>query len=101
MRLLIENVELLGRCVLLEELGGDLALSSEDDTILGEDTDGGTGMGNSFQSIFDLVQTTFGGEDSCLLEEMVLVGVANPKLRQAAITTTPTPPSSIWRYQVT
>ena len=32
---LVEDVELLGRCVLLEELRGNLALGGEDDAILG------------------------------------------------------------------
>jgi hypothetical protein len=63
---LVQDVELLCRCVLLQQLGCDLALGGEDDAVLGEDTDGGTGMGDGFQGILDLVETTFGGEDGCL-----------------------------------
>lgn len=41
---LVQDVELLGRSVLLQQLRGDLSLGGQDDTILGQDTNGGTGM---------------------------------------------------------
>jgi len=63
---LVEDVELLGRCVLLQELGCDLALSGQDDAVLGQDADGGAGVRDGFESIFDLVQATLGREDGCL-----------------------------------
>lgn len=45
-RILVEDVKLLRRGVLLQELGCDLALGGEDNAILGEDTNGGTGVGD-------------------------------------------------------
>lgn len=39
---LVQNVELLGGSVLLQQLRGDLSLGGKDNTILGQDTNGGT-----------------------------------------------------------
>lgn len=63
---LVENVELLGRRVLLEQLRRHLALSSQDDAVLGQYSDGGSGMGDGFQGVLDLVETAFWREDGCL-----------------------------------
>lgn len=59
----VEDVELLGRRVLLEELGGDFALGGEDDAVLGEDTDGGAGVGDGLEGVLDLVQPALWRED--------------------------------------
>lgn len=58
--ILIEDVELLGRGVLLEKLGCDLALGSKNDAVLGEDTNGGTSMRDGLERIFNLVESTLG-----------------------------------------
>lgn len=63
---LVENVELLGRRVLLEQLRRHLALGSQDDAILGQDSNGGSGMGDGLQGVLDLVETAFWREDGCL-----------------------------------
>lgn len=64
--ILIEDVKLLGGGVLLQQLGGHSALSGQDDSILGQDADCGTSVGDGLKSILDLVKATFWGEDSCL-----------------------------------
>lgn len=63
---LIENVKLLGGCVLLQQLGSDSSLCGQDDAILGQDADGSTGVRNGLKSVLDLVETAFRGEDSRL-----------------------------------
>lgn len=63
---LVENVELLGGGVLFQQLGGYPALCGQDDSILGQDADGGTGVRDGFKSVLDLVETSFWGEDSRL-----------------------------------
>lgn len=60
---LVQDVELLGGCVLLEQLGGDSSLSSQHDAILSEDTDGSTSVGDGLKGILDLVETALWGED--------------------------------------
>lgn len=64
--ILVQDVQLLGGGVLLEQLGGDTALGGQDDAILGQNANGGAGMGNGLEGVLDLVETTFGGEDGCL-----------------------------------
>jgi len=64
--LLIENVELLGRCVLLQQLGRHLALGCKYNTVLGEDTDSCSGVGNGLERILDLIEAPIGGEDGRL-----------------------------------
>lgn len=66
---LVQNVELLGRGILLKQLRRHLALSGQDDAILGEDADGCAGVGDGLEGIFDLVEAAFGGEDGCLGEK--------------------------------
>lgn len=63
---LVQNVELLGRRVLLQQLRRHLALSSQDDTILGQYSNSSSGVGNGFQGVLDLVETAFWREDGCL-----------------------------------
>lgn len=63
---LIEDVKLLGGGVLLQQLGGHPALCGQYDSILGQDADCGTSVGDGLKSILDLIKTTFRGEDSCL-----------------------------------
>lgn len=63
---LVEDVELLGRRVLLEQLRRHLALSSQDDAILGQYSNSSSGMGDGFQSVLDLVETALWREDGCL-----------------------------------
>lgn len=43
---LVDCVELLSRGILLQQLTGDLPLRSEDNSILGQDTKSGTGVGD-------------------------------------------------------
>ena len=54
-RILIEDVELLGGCVLLEKLRCDLSFGGEDNAILCKDSKSGAGMGDSFKCVLDLV----------------------------------------------
>ena len=63
---LVQDVQLLGRCVLLEELRGHFALGGEYDAIVGEDADCRAGEGDGFKSILDLVEPTLRGEDGGL-----------------------------------
>lgn len=56
---------------MLEQLRRHLTLGGQDDAIFGEDTDGGTGVGDGLEGIFDLVEATLGGEDGCLAEQCV------------------------------
>lgn len=63
---LIEDVKLLGGGVLLQQLGGHPALCGQDDSILGQNADCGTSVGDGLKSILDLVKATLWGEDSCL-----------------------------------
>jgi hypothetical protein len=63
---LIENVQLLGGRVLLQQLARDLALGGEDNAVAGEDTEGSTGVGDGLERILNLVEAALGGEDGCL-----------------------------------
>ena len=78
--LLIQDIELLSRGVLLEELGSDLALGGEDDAVLGQNANGRAGVRDGLEGIFDLVQTPVGGEDGCLGARLAGVGIER-KLR--------------------
>ena len=71
---LVQGVELLGRRVLLQELAGDLALGGEDDAVGGQDAQGGAGVGDGLEGIFDLVQTALGREDGRLWSHVWSVG---------------------------
>ena len=63
---LIEDVELFGGGVLLEELAGDFPLGGQDDAIGSQYTESCTGERDGFQGIFYLIEAAFGGEDGCL-----------------------------------
>lgn len=63
---LVEDVELLGARVLFQQLAGDLALSGEDNSILCQHAERGSGMRDSLERVFDLVETALGGEDGGL-----------------------------------
>jgi hypothetical protein len=63
---LVDGVELLGRGVLFEELGSDLALSCQNDSVLGQDTDGRASVRDGLEGIFDLIETALGREDGGL-----------------------------------
>lgn len=52
---LVKDIELLGRGVLLQQLRRHLALSGQDDAILGEDSDSSSGMRDGLEGIFNLV----------------------------------------------
>jgi hypothetical protein len=65
---LIENVQLLGGRVLLQQLARDLALGGEDNAVAGENTEGSSGVGDGLKRILDLVEAAFGGEDGCLAQ---------------------------------
>lgn len=64
--LLVQYVQLLRRGVLLQQLRCDFPLGGKDNAVLGKDADGGAGVGNRLESIFDLVEATLGREDGCL-----------------------------------
>lgn len=64
--ILVQDVQLLSGGVLLEQLGGDSALGGQDDAVLGQNANGGAGMGDGFEGVLDLVETTFGREDGRL-----------------------------------
>jgi hypothetical protein len=64
---LVERVELLGRRVLLEQLGGDLALGGEHDAVAREDAERGAGVRDGLERVLDLVQPALGREDGRLL----------------------------------
>jgi len=63
---LIKNVQLLGTCVLLQQLTGDFSFRREHDSILGQDAQSCTGVRDSLERVFDLVQTALGRKDSGL-----------------------------------
>lgn len=63
---LVEDVQLLGGCVLLQQLRRHLALCRKDDAVFGQNANGGSGVGDGFQGILDLVEATLRGEDGCL-----------------------------------
>lgn len=62
---LIQGVQLLGGCVLFEQLAGDLALSGQDNAILGQYTQSSTSVRDGLKSVFDLIETALGREDGC------------------------------------
>ena len=64
-KVLVEDVELLGRAILFQEFAGDFFLCGEDNAICCEDTDCSACVGDCFHCIFDLVETAFGTEDCC------------------------------------
>lgn len=80
---LIEDVQLLGGGVLLQQLAGDLALGGQHDTVLCEDTESCAGMRNGFEGIFDLVQAALGREDGRLFEDSELRAGQRGKLGTA------------------
>lgn len=68
---LIDRVKLLGGGILFQQLAGHLPLRRKDNSILGKNTEGGTGMGDGFQRILDLIQATLGGEDGGLPNSVI------------------------------
>lgn len=63
---LVQNVEFLSRSILLQKLRRHFALCRKDDAIFGKNTNRSTSVGNSFQRILDLIQTTLRGENGGL-----------------------------------
>lgn len=70
---LIQDIELLSRRVLLEQLRRHLALSSQDDAILGQNSNSSSSMGDGFQGVLDLIETAFWREDGCLRRVSAIV----------------------------
>jgi hypothetical protein len=64
--LLVQDVQLLCRRILLQELACYFALCCQYNSIFGKDAYGGTGMCNGFKGILYLIETAFGGEDGGL-----------------------------------
>lgn len=71
--LLVQCVQLLGGCVLLQQLARHLAFCGKDDAIAGEDSYCGAGERDGFQGIFDLVQASLRREDGSL-EGLLVTG---------------------------
>ena len=63
---LVQDVQLLGARVLLQQLARHLALGGKDDAILGQHPQRGSGVRDGLERVFDLVQTPLGGEDGGL-----------------------------------
>ncbi len=58
----VEDVDLLGGGVLVQQLGGHLALGGQDDAVGGQDADDGACLGDGLQRILDLVESALGRE---------------------------------------
>lgn len=63
---LVQNVELLGGSVLLQQLRRHLALCRQDDSILGKDSNSRSSVGDGFKSVLNLIKAAFGREDGRL-----------------------------------
>jgi len=57
----VDGVETLGGRTDVEEGGADALAGGEDDAVGRHDAEGGTGLGDGLDRIFDLVETTCGG----------------------------------------
>lgn len=64
--LLVQDVKLLCRRILLQELAGHLSLCCQHDSIFCENPDCGACMGDGLKGILDLIQPSFWREDSRL-----------------------------------
>jgi hypothetical protein len=72
---LVQDVQLLGRCILLQQLASDLPLCGENNAILCQDTERCSGVRDSLEGIFDLVEATLWGEDGRLNTISGVLGV--------------------------
>lgn len=63
---LVQNVQLLRRRVLLQQLGRHLSLRSQHDAVVGQYADRRAGERYRLERILDLVQAAFRREDGCL-----------------------------------
>ena len=64
--MLIEGVDLLGDLAFLEEEGGLVLFGDEDDSLAGDDADGGAGLVDGLDGVLELLEAAVGRESGGL-----------------------------------
>lgn len=78
---LVENIKLFSRGILLKKFRSHLPFRGKNDSILGKDANGCASVGDGFQSVLDLVESSLGGENGCL-ENVEILASADKIIRK-------------------